>query len=69
MELQTQPMWLGGALQVYLITGGALNVKKDLVKQVKGLKKSYLKFYGKFASLLASQHDYTVAVYSVRTST
>ena len=34
-----------------------------MVKQVQGLKKSYLKFYCKFANLLASQRDYTVAVY------
>ena len=34
-----------------------------MVKEVQGLKKYYLKLDCKFANLLASQHDYTVAVY------
>ena len=42
---------------VDLISGGALNVKIGVVKQVQGLKKSYLKFYCKFANLLAFQRD------------
>ena len=54
--------WVG-ALQVDLISGGALNVKKEVVKRVQGLNKSYLKFYCTSANPLASQPDYTVAVY------
>ena len=34
-----------------------------MVKQVEGLKNGYLKYYCKFANILASQRDYTVAVY------
>ena len=54
--------WVG-SVQVDIISGGALNVKKDVLKQVQGLRKSYLKYYCKFANLLASQRHYTVAVY------
>ena len=39
-----------------------MNVKKEVVKRVQGLKKSYLKFYCN-ANLLGSQRDYTVVVY------
>ena len=53
--------WIG-ALQVDFISGGALSVIKEVVKQVQGLRKGYLKFYCKLANLLASQREYTVAV-------
>ena len=55
-----------GALQVDLISGGVLNVKKEVLKTVPGLKKSYLKFYCTFANLLASQRDYMIAVYKYK---
>ena len=51
------------ALQVDQISGGVLNVKKEVLKRVQDLKKSYLKFYCTYANLLASQRDYTIAVY------
>ena len=40
-----------------------MSVTKKVVKQVEGLKKGYLKYYCKFANILASQRDYTVTVY------
>ena len=52
-----------GALQVDLISGRILNIKKEVLKIVQGLNKSYLKFYCNYANLLASQRDYTIAVY------
>ena len=54
--------WVG-SLQVDLISGGTLNVNKEVLEKVQGLKKSYLKFYCTFANLLAPQRDYTIAVY------
>ena len=45
------------ALQVDLMSGGILSVKKEDLKKVQSLKKSYLKFYCTFANLLASQRD------------
>ena len=42
---------------------GTLSVTKKVVKQVEGLKKGYLKYYCKFANILASQRDYTVTLY------
>ena len=53
--------WVG-ALHVDFILCGALSVKKEVVKQVEGLRNRYLKFYCKFAKILASQTDYTVAM-------
>ena len=34
-----------------------------MVNQVEGLKKGYLKYYSKLSNILASQRDYTIAVY------
>ena len=68
MELPTQPIFVEwvGALRVDLISEGVLNVKKEALKRVQGLKKSYLKFYCTYAKLLASQRDYTIAVYKYK---
>ena len=44
--------WVG-ALQVDLIPEGVLNVKKEVLKKVQGLKKSYLKFYCTFGNLIS----------------
>ena len=54
--------WAVG-LQTDFMTGGALSVTKDVLKEVGGLKKGYLKYYCKFSNILASQKDYTVAAY------
>ena len=54
--------WPAG-LQTDFMTGGALSVTKEVLKQVEGLKKGYLKYYCKFSNILASQKDYTVAAY------
>ena len=47
-------------IMVYL---DMFRVKKEVVKQVQGLRKGHLKHYCKFAHLLASQREYMVAVY------
>ena len=47
-------------IMVYL---DMFRVKKEVVKQVQGLRKGHLKHYCKFANLLASQREYMVAVY------
>ena len=46
-----------------LVTGGALRIEKEDLKNVQGLTKSYLKFYATFANLLSSQREYTIFVY------
>ena len=54
--------WAAG-LQTDFMTGGAFSVTKEVLKQVDGLKKGYLKYYCKFSNMLASQKDYTIAAY------
>ena len=45
------------------MSGGILSVKKEDLKKVQSLKKILPQVYCTFANLLASQRDYTVAVY------
>ena len=54
--------WAAG-LKTDKMTGGSLSVSKEVLKQVGGLKKGYLKFYCKYSNILASQKDFTTAVY------
>ena len=45
--------WAGG-LQSDFMTGGALSVTKEVLKQVEGSKKGYSKYYCKFSNILAT---------------
>ena len=54
--------WAAG-LQTDMMTGVSISVTKEVLKQVGGLKKGYLKFYCKYSNILSSQKDYTTAVY------